>query len=137
LEYYKNKVLLFDVSHESWAAERILGYKGEDLFKVFTTKLDAGPYSEQYKTAEDVVWRLLTKSTMQKVIHEKGLTHSISFETLLDQPENKEKDQREGTFGELLRWGSVHLEQTRERIEYVEPMIVEDEFVIRKGILEA
>lgn len=64
LEYYKNKVLLFDISHESWAAEQILGYKGKDLSKVFTTRLNTNPNSEQYKKAEEVVWRLLIKSMM-------------------------------------------------------------------------
>lgn len=136
-EYYKNHVLLFDVLPEDWAMEQILGYKGEDLFKVFTTRMDADRGSEEYKTAEKVVWRLLTKSTMQKITHGKELTLSISCGTLLDQHDEEGSDQAPGTFGELLRYGSVHFEQTRERIEYVEPILVADELVIRKGMLEA
>ncbi|KAJ8106823.1 hypothetical protein OPT61_g9287 [Boeremia exigua] len=136
-EYFKNKVLLFDVAPEDWAAEQIVGYKGEDLFKVFTTRLDADPQSEEYKVAEEVVWRMLTKSTMQKITHGKGLTRTDACGTILDRPENEGKDQEPGTFGELLRYGGLHFEQTRERIEYVEPMVVDDELVIKKGLLEA
>jgi hypothetical protein len=136
-EYYKNHVLLFDVLPEDWAAEQIVGYKGEDIFKIFTTRLDADPESEEYKTAEQVVWRLLTKSTMQKITHGKGLTLSMSCGTLLDEHDEQGSDQAPGTFGELLRYGSVHFEQIREQIEYVEPILVADELVIRKGMLEA
>lgn len=135
-EYFRTKVLLFDVAPEDWAAERIVGYKGEDLFKVFTTRLDADPESEEYRRAEEVVWRLLTQSTMQKITHGKGLTKSLACGIFLDQPENEGKDQAPGTFGELLRYGSLHFEQTRERIEYVEPILVDDKSVIRKGLLE-
>jgi hypothetical protein len=137
VDYWAKKILLIDVRSEDWAAEQILGYNGEDLFRVFTTKMDADRESENYKTAEKIVWRLLTKSTMQKIVHGKELTYSVSCGTLLDLPENEGKDQEAGTFGELLRYGSVHLEQTRESIVYAAPVIVAPEFVIRKGLLEA
>ncbi|KAF2032211.1 hypothetical protein EK21DRAFT_61490 [Setomelanomma holmii] len=135
--YWANQILLFDSGAEDWAAERIVGYKGADLLSVFTTKLDADSESEAYKKAEETVWRLLTHSSMQKITHGKGLTHSAHCRTLLNLPENEGKDQEKGTFGELLRWGSVCLEQTRERIEYVEPVLVAEENIIRKGVLEA
>jgi hypothetical protein len=137
VDYWAKKVLLIDVRSEDWAAEQIIGYNGEDLFRIFTTKMDADCESESYKTAEKTVWRLLTRSTMQKIVHGKGLTHSLSCGTLLDLPENEGKDQEAGTFGELLRYGSVHLEQTRESIVYAAPVTVAPEFVIRKGLLEA
>jgi hypothetical protein len=136
VDYWAKKVLLIDVGSEDWAAEQIIGYNGEDLFRVFTTKMDADRESEKYKTAEKTVWRLLTKSTMQKIAHGKGLTYSVSCGILLDLPENEGKDQEAGTFGELLRYGSVHLEQTRESIVYAAPVMVAPEFVIRKGLLE-
>lgn len=137
VDYWAKKILLIDVGPEDWAAEQIVGYNGEDLFKVFTTKMDANQESESYKMAEQTVWRLLTKSTMQKITHGKGLTHSMSCGTLMDLPENEGKDQEAGTFGELLRYGSVHLEQTRESIVYAAPVIVAPELVVRKGLLEA
>jgi hypothetical protein len=137
VEYWAKKVLLFDVGPEDWAAEQIVGYKGEDLFKVFTTRRDANQESEEYKKAHETAWRLLTKSTLQKITHGKGLTHSAHCGVWLDLSENEGRDQEPGTFGELLRYGSVHLEQTRESIIYVEPVMVAPEFVIQKGLFEA
>jgi hypothetical protein len=121
----------------SRAAEQIVGYKGEDLFKVFTRKRDSDVESEQYKIAERTAWRLLTDSTMQKITHGKELTHTLQCGALMDLPENEGMDAEPGTFGELLRYGSVHLEQTRARIAYVDAVTVAPEFVIHKKLLEA
>ncbi|KAF1938332.1 hypothetical protein EJ02DRAFT_474006 [Clathrospora elynae] len=136
VEYWAKKVLLWDASSESWAGERIVGYKGEDLFRVFTMRTDADPDGEKYKKAEKTAWRMLTQSTMQKITHGKDLTHSLHCGVLMDLPENEGNDAEPGTFGELLRHGSVHLEQTREKIVYVDPPIVPSEFIIHKGLLE-
>lgn len=121
----------------SRAAEGVVGYKGEDLFKVFTTRLDADPESEEYKLAEKTTWRLLSESALQKITHGKNITYSIHCGALMDLPENEGKDQESGTFGELLRYGSVYLEQTRESMTYVDPVVVAPEFVIHKRLLEA
>jgi hypothetical protein len=104
---------------------------------VFTTRIDADPESEEYKLAKKTAWRMLTKSSFQKITHGKNLTHSVHCGALLDLPENEGKDQEPGTFGELIRFGSVHLEQTRESIVYVDPVVVAPELVIHKGIFEA
>jgi hypothetical protein len=137
VEYWAKTVLLFDVAQEGFGAEQIVGYKGEDLFKVFTTRRDAAPDSEEFKKAEEATWTLLTKSSWQKITHGKGLTHSLHCGALLDLAENEGVDQDPGTFGELLRYGSVHLEQTRENIAYVDPIVVDPKFVIHRGLLES
>lgn len=121
----------------SRAAEGVVGYKGQDLFNVFTTRLDADPGSEEYKLAEKTTWRLLSESSLQKITHGKNITYSIHCGALMDLPENEGKDQEPGTFGELLRYGSVHLEQTRESMTYVDPVVVAPEFIIHKKLLEA
>jgi hypothetical protein len=136
VEYWANKVLLFDVLSEDFAGEQMVGFKGQDLFNVFTTRREAAPLSEEYKLAEKTAWRLLTQSTMQKITHGKGLTHDIHCGALMDWPENEGKDTAPGTFGELLRYGSVHFEQTRETIKYVEAPVVSSDLIIRKGLLE-
>jgi hypothetical protein len=136
VEYWARKVLVFDVAQEGFGAEQIVGYKGEDLFRVFTTRRDAAPESEEFRKAEETTWRLLTKSSLQKITHGKGLTHSLHCGALLDFAENEGRDQEPGTFGELLRYGSVHLEQTRESIAQVDPIVVDPRFIIRKGLLE-
>jgi hypothetical protein len=136
VEYYATKCLLFDALEEDWAAEKTIGFKGEDLLKVFATRLDADPESEEYKTAYECMWRMLTRSTMQKITHGKGLTHDIHCGALLDREENKEKDCEEGTFGGLMRYGSVHFEQTRESIAYTEPELPDPKVIIHKKLLE-
>lgn len=72
---------------------------------------------------------------MQKVTHGKNLLRTPALGTLWDLTENEGKDVEEGTFAELLRYGALHFQQTREEIEKVEPE--ESGFVIRKGLLEA
>ena len=39
-------------------------------------------------------------------------------------------------FGELIRYGSVYLEQTRDEIAYVDPVEPEPEQIMHKGIYE-
>jgi hypothetical protein len=135
-------LLNFDIGEDSTynhlrAAEQVVGYKGEDLFNVFTTKMDGDSASEKYKLAEKTAWRMLTNSTMQKITHGKELTHTIHCGALMDLPENEGRDAEPGTFGELIRYGSVHLEQTRARIAYVDPVPVAPELIIHKKLLEA
>ena len=137
VDYYAKKVLLFDALEEAWAAEKTIGFKGEDLFQVFTTRMDADPTSDEYKKAYECTWRLLTRSSLQKITHGKDITHTVHCGVLLDMTENLGKDCEKGTFGELLRYGSVHFEQTRERIAYLEPELPDAQVIIHKGLLEA
>jgi len=133
-DYYTSKILLFDALSEDWGAEATIGFKGEDLFNVLATKRDADPESKEWKDAYKTIWRLLTKSSMQKITHGKGLTRTEALGVILDREENEGKDIEPGTFAELLRYGSVHFEQTREEINYV--VAPKPEMVIKKGLLE-
>jgi len=133
--YYQNKVLLFDSLKEDWGAEETIGFIGQDLFDVLATKTDIDKESEEYKKAYKTVWRLLTKSSLQKITHGKKLTKSPALGILWDRAENEGKDVEKGTFAELLRYGSVFFEQTREGIKYVEAP--REGIVIRKGLFEA
>lgn len=134
VEYYTKHVLCLDSLSEVWGAEKTIGFNGEDMYKVFTTRRDADPESAEYKRAYEATWRLLTKSSMQKITHGKSLTKDIHCGFLLDQ--NEGSDCAPGTFGELLRYGSVHLEQTRERIEYRNAHRADPGKVLHKGLLE-
>jgi len=137
VDYHAKKVLQFDALEEDWAAEKLLGFKGKHVFEVFTTRLDADPASEEYKKAYAGAWRLLTNSSMQKITHGKNITHDIHCGTLLDEGDNVKSDCAEGTFGELLRHGSVQFEQTRGKITYLEPELPAPKDIIHKGLLEA
>lgn len=133
-EYYENKVLLFDSLSEDWGAEATIGFSGQDLFDVLTTKRDADPESQEYQTAYKTIWRLLTRSSMQKITHGKNLTKGLTLGILWDMEENERKDIAPGTLSELLRYGSVHFEQKRGDIKYVKAQ--KPEHTIKKGLLE-
>jgi hypothetical protein len=79
------------------------------------------------------VWRVLRKSSVQKVTRGKNLTHSIHVGPLWD--ENPGTDCLPGTFGELLRYGSVHFRQKREEVVTLEPK--RPKVTMTKGLLEA
>jgi hypothetical protein len=81
---------------------------------------DGDKGAAQYRQAEDLVWALLARSCMQKVTHAANLTVSPHLGTLWDMAENEGKDCAPGTFGELLRYGSVHFRQKRETVPRVE-----------------
>ncbi|MCJ1385012.1 hypothetical protein MMC17_008130 [Xylographa soralifera] len=134
-DYYSHKILLFDALSEDWAAETLIGFKGQDLFDVLATRRDADPDSEEYRKAYHTIWRLLTKSSMQKITHGKDLTTVFALGMLLDMEGNEMKDVEPGTYAELLRYGSVHFEQERKTIDYVRAEA--PEVIIRKGLLEA
>jgi hypothetical protein len=133
-DYSVNNILWFDALEEDWGAETIVGYRGEDAANALATKLDADPDSEEYKTAYKLVWRLLTKSSMQKITHGKNLTKTPAWGLIWDEKGNESKDIEAGTFAELLRYGAVRFEQTRESIEYVEAE--KPAQTMKKGVFE-
>ncbi|KAH8766225.1 hypothetical protein BGZ57DRAFT_827523 [Hyaloscypha finlandica] len=133
-DYSVNNILWFDALEEDWGAETIVGYRGEDAVNALATKLDADPDSEEYKTAYKLVWRLLTKSSMQKITHGKNLTKTPAWGLIWDEKGNESKDIEPGTFAELLRYGAVSFEQTRESIMYVEAE--KPAQTMKKGVFE-
>ena len=134
VDYWMNNILIWDVLPENWGGEATLGFpgSGEKMFRLFSVKRDADPNSEEYKEAYKLVWRLLTKSSLQKITHGKNLTNDIHLGVFWD--ENKGKDVGPGTFAELLRYGTVHFEQTRTEITYIEAP--RPQKTLKKGLLE-
>jgi hypothetical protein len=136
VNYWAKKVLLWDALPEDFPAENTVGFAGADILKIFVTRLDSDGDETGYEKAKKATWTMIAQSVMQKITHGKELTYAPHCGTLLDLPENEGKDAAPGTFGELLRYGSVHLEQTRE-MQYKEAAVVDSELIIRKGLLEA
>lgn len=137
--YYREHVMLFDAMTET-APERLLPhFTAQDMLRVLETKVHADPQSQShsasYRTAHNLIWGILTTSSMLKVAHAKSLTNSPQLGIYLDRPENENLDVHSSTFFELLRYGSLHYEQLRTEIDLHE--IEPDEAVIRKGILDA
>lgn len=133
-EYWASKVLTFDSLTEDWAAEDTVGFTGADLFNALATNRDADPASKDYQLAHKMTWRMLTRASMQKITHGKHLTKTPALGILWDMKENEGKDIEPGTFAELLRYGSVHFEQTREEIDYVKAK--KSDIVLREKMLQ-
>lgn len=131
-EYWQKNVLVFDVLQECWGAEATIGFNGEKLYRLLSTRIDADPKSEDHQEAKKLVWRLLTKSSLQKITHGKGLTNDKHLGILWD--ENDGKDIEPGTFAELLRYGPTHFEQTRKDIVRMEAKKPAE--TMKKGVFE-
>ncbi|OAX80309.1 hypothetical protein ACJ72_05362 [Emergomyces africanus] len=132
-DYAVDHILWFDCLKEDWPLETVVGFRGQSAFDTLSTPLDADPESEEYKTAYQAVWRVLTSSSMQKVTHSKKLSKTLALGYLWD--DHDLADCKEGTFAELLRYGSVHFEQTRGSIAIVQ--VKKAEGTLKKGLLEA
>jgi hypothetical protein len=134
VEYWQKNVLIWDVLPENWGGEALLGFpgSGDKMFNLFSVRLDADPNSEEYKQAYALTWRLLTKSSMQKITHGKNLTNSVHLGVLWD--EHPGSDCEPGTFAELLRYGTVNFEQTRASIAYEKAPAPAE--TLKKGLLE-
>lgn len=133
VEYARSKIRLRDALCEDLPAEAVIGWNGEELFDLLSVKLTADPESEVYKKAYEVVWTILTTSSLQKVNHAAELTSTKSLGALWDMEQNEGKDHEPGTFAELLRYGSVHFQQNREVVHIKLP---DADFVLDKGVLE-
>ncbi|KAL4757591.1 glycosyltransferase [Aspergillus foveolatus] len=96
-DYAVNNILWFDVLPENWGFEEKVGFRGENLFKIMATRTDGDLESEEYKKA------------MQKITHGENLTKTPALGSLWDREENQGKDIEPGTFAELLRYGTTHL----------------------------
>jgi len=133
-EYWASKILIFDSLTEDWAAEDTVGFTGTDLFNALATKRDADLALKEHQSAYKMTWRMLTRASMQKITHGKHLTKTPALGILWDMKENEGKDIEPRTFAELLRYGSVHFEQTREEIDYVKAE--KSDIVLREKMLQ-
>ncbi|KAK3309752.1 uncharacterized protein B0T15DRAFT_545740 [Chaetomium strumarium] len=133
-DYWEKKVLTFRAVDENWGAESMVGFEGPKLRDLLALRLDSEPSTPEYAKASNLVWRLLTRSSMQKVSHGKGLTSDVMLGALWDMPENETADCAPGTFAWLLRQGPLCLRQTRAAVQIVPAPPVKERW--RKGVLE-
>lgn len=136
-KYWCNNVLVWDTLPEHWAAEQMAARIGPHpwIMERLAMRRDENVGSEDWKASYDLTWRLLTKSSLMKVTSGHGLTITPHLGVLWNMPENDGKDFAEGTFAELLRYGSVYFEQTRKSIEYLHDLRPADP--IKKTLIEA
>jgi hypothetical protein len=137
VDYWTDHIMGVDCIREAWRAETILGFDtgGQAKLEFFSTRLDADKESDSYKQAEQLVWLILTEASMQKISRGRDLTYTLQLGILLDLPENAGKDHGAGTFAELLRYGTVHFRQKRDKIATI-PTLVPYHGTTKKGHLE-
>ncbi|KAJ5156812.1 hypothetical protein N7492_009615 [Penicillium capsulatum] len=138
--YWQNHVLGFSAMQEDWRGEQVtsfvdFGNRSLEALQLPRSFSQTDPSSEKLKYAEKLIWEQLANASMWKVTHAHDLTYSVHLGTLLDMPENEGKDAAPGTFGELLRYGSVNLQQTRETIVRLPNSLPSQTW--KKGLLEA
>jgi len=132
--YWENNVLLLSLTDECWSAHRKFEWNGDLIAKAISTPLDADPDSEEFKTASQLVWSLLRNTSMEKIYRGKGLTNKVTLGILLDKPEFADLDCKDGTFAELLRYGTSHFQQTRQSVSYVPAL--PSPVKMKKGLFE-
>ncbi|KAI6254906.1 hypothetical protein MCOR27_003123 [Pyricularia oryzae] len=96
---------------EMWYYQERTEFMGYKQFDLLTTKLDAA--DPQRAQAETFVNDMLANTLMMEFCHGLKGAMASSLADLWDDPANQDADHRQGTFAEYLRWGSVHLRQTR------------------------
>jgi hypothetical protein len=133
-DYWEKNILTFEAIDENCGAETVVGFAGKKLFDLLALPLDTDPSSPEYAEASKLVWWLLTRSSMQKVVHGKGLTEDLMLGILWDLPENESADCAPGTFAWLLRQGSLHFRQTRQSIKVIPAEPAPERW--KKGVFE-
>lgn len=121
VDYWRNNFLALDAGEKTARAEWQrsfvgFGQRALDSLTLPYSGPDADPTSEEYNEAEKMIWDTLANSTIWKITHAQGLTHTPQLGILLDKPENEGKDAAPNKFGELLRYGTRFLRQKREHV---------------------
>jgi Capsular polysaccharide synthesis protein len=117
-EYYRKHILFAKAMEETFYVQPKTKWSGPLQFSYLTTRRTGEAEDEEKRReARDFVHDALANSSTMKLSH--GHPGGKDFlADLWDQPENEDADCRPGTFAEYLRWGSVHLDQTREMVPY-------------------
>lgn len=110
------------------------GSHEQKIFDLLATRFD-DPDAARVKAARELVWTLLSEASMQKAYHGKKMLTTPALGQLWDQSDHGDADCAEGTFASLLRYGSVHFEQTR-KVEFVKAPKVDELDVLHVGNLE-
>lgn len=122
-KYYRENILFAKAMEETFYVQPKTKWSGPRQFAYLATprmQRNGGrfdTYSEKQREALDFVHDALANSSTMKLSH--GYPGGKDFlADLWDLPENENADCEPGTFAEYLRWGSVHLDQTRKLVPY-------------------
>ena len=139
-KYYREHMLLAEAMTETYYAQAKTGWSGALQYEYLSTKRkrqnnDSSKeceIDEKRCKAQDFVHDVLANGSTMKLSHGQGGSKFLA--DLWDLQENENADCEAGTFAEYLRWGSVHLNQTRKIV----PKKIDNsnEKVYHAGVLE-
>ncbi|POS74340.1 capsule polysaccharide biosynthesis protein [Diaporthe helianthi] len=96
---------------EMWYYQERTKFLGHRQFELLTTPYDAP--EPQRSEAEAFVSDMVANTLIMKFCHGLKGAMASSLADMWDDPANSDADSAAGTFAEYLRWGTVHLRQTR------------------------
>lgn len=118
---------------ETWYFQNVTGWSGQKQFDLLALRQDDTSHPS-YNNAKGFVEDILTNTSTMKLSHGPPGALSSFLADLWDDPKNHAADSEPGTFAAYLRYGSVHLDQTRK----LEPLVIRPttEEVLKVGLLE-
>ncbi|KAK3315825.1 hypothetical protein B0H66DRAFT_271856 [Apodospora peruviana] len=108
-EYWERHAFVLPVQ-ETFLAQITCEFDGQRMFDLLSL-----PRGEKDRDllAEKLVQELLANASTMKLSHGLKNNKLVHLSKLWDMPENADADIAPGTYAAYLRWGSVHLRQTR------------------------
>ncbi|KAI0459175.1 capsular polysaccharide synthesis protein-domain-containing protein [Xylaria acuta] len=136
-EYYSNRMLLFPALQETYYFQQQTNWSGTRQFELLTAKRtgEGVVKDEKWQAAENFVTNALANTATMKLSHGPAGALDSFLADLWDCKEHQEKDNVENTFAAYLRYGSVHVDQTREMVPI--KMGWPSEEVLTCGVLES
>lgn len=133
--FCRNRILL--LAYREFASAAMLTHDdGPKQFTLLETRYDQDTNTKAYEEARKFCEFMLSQCAMMKLYHWKEDTAPIlTLADLWDKPENKDADNRRGTFAEYMRYVSTHYTQQRKLVPVRFPPI--EERILVAGVLES
>ncbi|KAH8750216.1 capsule polysaccharide biosynthesis protein [Diaporthe sp. PMI_573] len=112
----ENTTFLLPALREMWYYQERTQFLGHRQFELLTTSCDSAADPQRRAEALAFVEDMLANTMVMKFCHGLKDAMASSLADLWDDPANADADNAPGTFAEYLRWGTVHLRQTRELV---------------------
>ena len=101
-------MLLYDCVKECYWAQRITNWDGRKQFELLASAKKAVEHDAKWQEAEDFVEAVLKTSSTMKVSHGLPTLGREYLSEIWDKKGNWNMDIMEGSWGEYLRWASIH-----------------------------
>ncbi|KAI1334098.1 capsular polysaccharide synthesis protein-domain-containing protein [Xylariaceae sp. FL0016] len=134
-EYWSKSILLFPALQETYYFQQVTGWSGKRQFDLLTAKRSGEGVvkDDTWQAAESFVHDALANTSTMKLSHGPPGALESFLADLWDSQEYQHTDSAEDTFAAYLRYGSVHLDQTR-NMKPIAMRLPDD--ILRAGILE-